>query len=297
MLTARSAVPLRSRRVVVVGSGGFIGGEIARTLEGTGHTVAPVSRREVDLLTDGAADRLESILQPGDSVVITAAVAPVKDNAMLEANIRMGSAICQALARANPAQVVYVSSDAVYRDSDRPLAEGSCAEPGSLHGAMHVTREVMLRAACPESLCIVRPTLVYGVGDPHNGYGPNRFMRSALTEGVIAVFGHGEERRDHVHVSDVAGLVGAIVESDSVGILNAATGQGHTFLSVAERIMQLVDRPVELRNLPRSGPMPHGGYRVFDASQTTAAFPEFAYTPLEQGLAECLSQMAEGDRG
>ena len=28
-------------------------------------------------------------------------------------------------------------------------------------------------------LCIVRPTLVYGANDPHNGYGPNKFIRLA----------------------------------------------------------------------------------------------------------------------
>ena len=26
---------------------------------------------------------------------------------------------------------------------------------------------------------ILRPTLVYGANDPHNGYGPNRFRRLA----------------------------------------------------------------------------------------------------------------------
>ena len=28
----------------------------------------------------------------------------------------------------------------------------------------------------------LRPSLLYGIGDPHNGYGPNRFRRQALAE-------------------------------------------------------------------------------------------------------------------
>ena len=42
---------------------------------------------------------------------------------------------------------------------------------------MHLIREIMLENVCNKNLCIVRPTLVYGEGDPHNGYGPNRFIK------------------------------------------------------------------------------------------------------------------------
>jgi UDP-glucose 4-epimerase len=30
--------------------------------------------------------------------------------------------------------------------------------------------------------------------------------------------------------------------------------------------------------------MPHNGYRPFDVSATRAAFPDFRYTPLREGL-------------
>jgi nucleoside-diphosphate-sugar epimerase len=38
------------------------------------------------------------------------------------------------------------------------------------------------------------------MGDPHNGYGPNRFRRLAAGGEEIVLFGEGEERRDHVQV-------------------------------------------------------------------------------------------------
>src|SRR3546814_21138092 len=60
---------------------------------------------------------------------------------MLERNIRMMNSVVGAL-RARPVEhAIYVSSDAVYKDSDRPLTEASCAEPGSLHGVIHLARE------------------------------------------------------------------------------------------------------------------------------------------------------------
>ena len=60
-------------------------------------------------------------------------------------------------------------------------------------------------------LAFLRPTLIYGANDPHNGYGPNRFRRQAAKGETITLFGEGEEKRDHVPVDDVAALVSACV--------------------------------------------------------------------------------------
>jgi nucleoside-diphosphate-sugar epimerase len=92
------------------------------------------------------------------------------------------------------------------KDSAEPISESSCAEPGSLHGAMHLTREVMLRSEFSGPLAFVRPTLTYGIDDPHNGYGPNRFRRLAAAGKDLTLFGEGEEQRDHIAVADIAEL-------------------------------------------------------------------------------------------
>jgi UDP-glucose 4-epimerase len=42
---------------------------------------------------------------------------------------------------------------------------------------------------------------------------------------------------------------------------------------------------VPIRATPRSGPMPHNGYRPFDTSACRAAFPDFRATPIDRGLA------------
>ena len=128
---------------------------------------------------------------------------------MLE-NIGMMAAVCEAVAKQPVAHLVYVSSDAVYADGPLPLTEASPAAPTSLHGAMHLAREQMLLSIAGSTpLAILRPTLVYGAGDPHNGYGPNRFRRQANRGETIVLFGEGEERRDHVDVDDIAEIVGA----------------------------------------------------------------------------------------
>jgi len=57
---------------------------------------------------------------------------------------------------------------------------------------------MLLSVAGSIPLAILRPTLVYGAGDPHNGYGPNRFRRLASANQPIVLFGEGEERRPAV---------------------------------------------------------------------------------------------------
>jgi UDP-glucose 4-epimerase len=284
MLEHLNTSPAAPRRVVVIGAGGFVGGAIAERLERDGVPVLRVSRKEVDLLAADAHQRLGRLLMEGDAVVAASAKAPVKNADMLVENMIMARAMVQALAAAKLSHVVNISSDAVYADSDGQLTEISCASPGSLHGAMHLAREVMFESEIKAPLAILRPSLLYGASDPHNGYGPNRFRRLAAKGEDIVLFGNGEERRDHVYIDDVAELATRVLLRRSRGVLNIATGEVHSFRSIAEKTIGLSGKVVAVRTTPRSGPMPHNGYRPFDPAGCRTAFPDFRYTTLDQGL-------------
>jgi UDP-glucose 4-epimerase len=272
--------PAMPVRTVAIGAG-FVGGAIAEAMRARGGEVLAL-RRDFDLLAPDAAERLAALLRPTDSVVAVAAKAPVKNPSMLVDCVRMAGAMAAAIERVKPAHVLYVSSDAVYADGPLPLTEASPLLPGALHGHMHVVREAMF-AACGVPLAILRPTLVYGAADPHKGYGPNRFARQAKAGETIALFGEGEERRDHIAVEDVAELAVRLLERGSTGALNAATGRVASFRAIAERIAALA--PVPVRGGPRVGPMPHGGYRPFDPAGVAAAFPDFRFRAWEEGVA------------
>ena len=206
----------------------------------------------------------------------------------------MMNTVVAALKRQPVAHVIYVSSDAVYKDKAEPLTEADCAEPGSLHGVMHLARERMLLDESGLPVGIIRPTLVYGAKDPHNGYGPNRFRRLALDGKDITLFGDGEERRDHVLVEDVGELIKRMVMHRSTGVLNAATGEVHSFRDVAEMVRSRIRLRIMIKGSDRVGPMPHNGYRPFNPSATFYAFPDFRYTPLAEGLAKVHRQVTGG---
>jgi nucleoside-diphosphate-sugar epimerase len=137
---------------------------------------------------------------------------------------------------------------------------------------------------------VLRPTLVYGFDDTHNAYGPNRFRRAAQKEGKIALFGGGEETRDHIHVDDVAALTVRCLLHQSTGTLNVATGISHSFIDVAELVAKQFRRPVEIARTPRANPITH---RHYDVINTIKAFPDLRFIALEDGVARANKEMTE----
>lgn len=291
MLNLLSAKPSLPSRVVIMGAGGFVGRACSLKLQAESVPVRDLTRAEVDLLAAGAAANLAARLLPSDTLVVTSAVAPVKDSAMLLANLRMMEAVCAAVKQNPVRHLVYISSDAVYKDSSTPLTEASCAEPASLHGVMHLAREVMLQHELPQiPKLFVRPTLIYGANDPHSGYGPNRFARLARNGEPITLFGEGEERRDHIAIGDVAEIVARSVLHRATGVVNAATGEVISFREIAELTVQMSGSKSSITSTPRRAPMPHNGYRPFDVSLLRRRFPGLRPTPLTLGLQNMITK-------
>jgi UDP-glucose 4-epimerase len=212
-------------------------------------------------------------------------------------NLRMAETVCRMLELTRCHHFVYLSSEAVYGIRKRPLDEESNRQPVNLYGLAHTAREMMLESVLAKQdvpLCILRPANIYGPGDPHGNYGPNRFVRSALREGRIVLFGRGEERRSHLHIDDTVDLVIRAIRRRSSGVLNLVYAPAVSFLHAAKIVARHSPRPVELQFEPRVLPIVH---QTYSAAAIFAAFPDFSYTPLERGIADYLRAMesAPGD--
>jgi nucleoside-diphosphate-sugar epimerase len=281
MLKHHFGKPLPAGRALILGAG-FVGGEVARRLAFKGWKVSALRSADLDLTTENAGEKLSAHFEAGDTLVFVSAKAPVKNPDMLVANLRMAQAVLQACTKTVPAHLVYVSSDAVYADEPRPLSETTPTAPSSLHGVMHLARELMLQTLGNIPLAVVRPTLIYGEGDPHNGYGPNQFLRLAREKKPIVLFGEGEERRDHVHIGDVGEIIARAVVNRSTGTINAVSGEAVSFRKIAETVAR--KHGVAVQSRPRSGPMPHGGFRPFESGEIHRAFPEWKFTRLNDWI-------------
>ena len=296
MITHQGDPPLPLSRVIILGGSGFIGGYLARHLSTLGIEVVSVASAQIDLCQSAAVAQFERLVRRDDALVFVSALTPErgKDAGTFMKNVTMGQHVAAALERSPCAHVIYLSSDAVYADGVSLVRETSCVSPAAFYGLMHIARERMLQQAAQGSrtpFLILRPCAIYGAGDTHNAYGPNRFLRSAITERRISLFGQGEERRDHLFVGDLSRLIGLCLTHRSTGILNAATGQAVSFRMVAERVAALCESSIQVESLPRQGPITH---RHFDTTALVRAFPSFQCSPLASTLAMIFEQMTEG---
>lgn len=293
MIHHLNETPRNPDRVVLLGSRGFIAVALRKELETRGIAVLAVGSADLDLAAPDAADTLASRLKPTDAVVMLAALTPDRGRgiATLMTNLAMMQNVCAALDKAGCSHLVYFSSDAVYDPALARVTEGTPASPPDLYGAMHFAREIMASSLPRIRLTILRVTMVYGVDDPHNSYGPNRFRRTAQTEGRITLFGRGEETRDHVHVGDVARLAAECLSHGSAGTLNVATGISTSFRKVAECVAQQCSGHIEIVETPRAKPVTH---RHYDVTALIRAFPAFRFVGLEQGVAAVHRHEARG---
>jgi UDP-glucose 4-epimerase len=296
--------------VVILGAHGFLSTHLQAWCARKEMPFRAVSSREIDLTRPDNARELAALLRADDALVMTSCVPPDKgkDYRALMANLRMVETVIAALEKAPCAHFVCLSSDAVYYADKIPLDEDSTREPTDVYALSHTAREMLLGSELERlriPLCVLRLTGIYGPGDTHNAYGPNRFVRSALAEGRIVLFGHGEERRSHVYIDDAVELIGRSLERRSSGILNVAVRGALSYQQVADEVIRLAGRSVEVSFAPRTVPVIHKPYkatqvfrfiynlgrpigpvvhRTFLNSAVFAAFPGFQFTPIERGL-------------
>lgn len=263
------------KRVVIIGSGGFIGSYLEKILIKKKIKLIAIPRKKIDLVNIKSKAKLRNIIKPSDTVVLIAAKAPVKNISMLDYNLKIIINFCEAFKNFNFNHLIYISSDAVYQDSKNRITEDSIVSPDSLHGLMHFNREQILKIFFSNSLCIVRPTLIFGKLDPHDGYGPNKFWRLAKKNEDIKLFGKGEELRDHIWIMDVVNLITNCIFYKTNGTLNAVSGKITSFNEIAKKLKKILNSKSQIKYTKRTAPMPHNGYRAFNNNLIKKIFPFF----------------------
>jgi nucleoside-diphosphate-sugar epimerase len=291
MIEHTSRETMRLSRVVILGASGVIGRALTPFLVDRGVSVATLESSELDLLDPDAPRRLAGLLRHDDALVVLAGIPPRRgrDLATMVRNIQMAINVCAALSRQPVAHIIYLSSDAVYPRSVEDVSETSPIAPTDSYSAMHLVREDLFRRLVSAPVAVFRSTQICAVHDTHDAYGPSRFLRMAMKEKRIVLFGRGEETRDHIQVEDVAALIHACLMRRSQGVLNVATGRSLSFADVASLVAAQFDPPPEIQYAPRQLPVTH---RTFDVSALVRAFPEMSLTPLEAGLARIVRQVA-----
>jgi UDP-glucose 4-epimerase len=273
-------------RAVVLGATGFLGRALADRLAAAGYEVEPIGSAQLDLRAADAAGALARRLGTDAILVVCSALTPPAGATLdgLRANVAMIASVAAALEATPAALCVYVSSDGVYEASDASLTERAPVRPAGYYAVAKYAGELVLQTACAGAqvpLLVLRPVAIFGAGDTHDAYGPNRFARTAREEGRIVLFGEGEELRDHLYVDDFAVYAVSLVERRATGVLNLASGTARSFAEVAAAVAGASPGDVRIEHAQRAMPITH---RRFDTAALRAASPEVQQTDFAAAL-------------
>jgi UDP-glucose 4-epimerase len=282
---------------LIIGSTGFIGRAIQAHLAARGLEVDGFSSATLDLRHAADLVRLDAYIRPSTGLIVTAVRAPgsgMSPHALAE-NVAMMANLATYLETRPAAACVYLSSDAVYPMIDEHVTEATRTDLSAFYALSKYAGERLLQRAAEKSgtpLLVLRPTAVYGPGDTHNAYGPNRFVRSIVRDRCVRLFGEGEETRDHISIDDFVCVVGELIARRESGLFNVATGTSHSFLAVAEMLRDIVPYDFEIVRTPRQTPVTG---RRFDVSHLRSALPAFQFTPLRVGLSRTFAAVSEAE--
>ena len=292
-----------SGRVLVTGASGFIGRRTLEALARRGFEVHAVSRGGAPGgPPDGVAWHAADLLDPGarrgllDSVGAShllhlawyaepGAFWAARENA---AWVAATVGLVDEFAAAGGRRATLAGTCAEYDWSARqPLAEDAALAPATFYG---VCKDATRRVA--EGLA-ERVGIELAWGRIFFAYGPHEDERRlvasvarALVAGERAATSAGTQRRDFLHVDDVAHAFAALLDSAVTGAVNIASGEAVTIRSIVERIAQAAGRP----DLLDVGALPQ---RPGEPAELTASVvrlrDEVGFRParsLEDGLAE-----------
>ncbi len=257
----------------VTGGLGFIGGNLARSLAASGATVRVVDAlvpghggradqldgADIDALYIGPIDHPDAAdLFQGADVVFNVAgqvshTASMRDpltDLALNATSHVG--LLDQVRRVAPtARVVYTSTRQVYgRSSNGVTDERHIPQPVDVNGVAKLAGEqlhLVYTRAYGLATCALRLTNVYGprqrLTSNELGFLPV-FIRKALTDETIEIYGDGRQQRDCVHVSDVVrALALAAVHPAAVGkIYNAGHPVAHPLADIADVVLRASGR-------------------------------------------------------
>ena len=202
-----------------------------------------ISKKEINLLNPKNCKSINKYIKKYNKLIFISAKAPAKNFNDIQDNLKMLVNLIKYADINLIKHFTYISSDAVYSDTKKKITEISETNPKTHHGIMHLLREGIVKNYLnKKKICILRPTLIYGKGDTHSGYGPNLFLNLIKQNKKIKVFGNGAEKRDHIHIFDVVDTIYRANEKEINGIYNVSSGHVISFLEIAKKLIKFIQK-------------------------------------------------------
>lgn len=305
-------------RVLITGGLGFIGSNLARRLvrggarvtlcdamiEGYGGNPANIREIQSDVAVDSSDVRdvaaMERLVAGQDVIYHLAAQVshvmslsnPYPD---IDINIKGTAVLLEACRKVNPSVLVVRSGTrGQYGPAVRlPVSEETPSDPRGIYEISQLSAEMICRTYTRiHGLRTVplRLTNIYGPRSQmrHSQFGVvNWFVRLALENRPIPIFGSGKILRDFLYVDDcVEALLAAAQEPRAVGeVLNVGHDRASTFLEVAEILREILpDTRIEFTDFTPERKAQEPGDFVSDITKIRGMLGWEPRTDLRDGL-------------
>ncbi|MFB6272480.1 MAG: NAD-dependent epimerase/dehydratase family protein [Salinibacter sp.] len=262
-------------KVLITGGAGFVGANLTEhLLEQGDYRVRILDNLAVGdraYMTDiierlGAANRVEVVegdvrdpdavdeaVEGVDAVAHLAAETNVVQSlaepvANVEANALGALTVLEGCRRRDVERFIFASSNAAVGEQTPPIDEAKVPAPLSPYGAAKLAGEALCSAYAHSfgmQTAALRFANVYGPYADHKPSVVARFIRTALAEEPLVIYGDGRQTRDFIHARDIARAIEAalrlerpVTDLDNV-VFQIATGVETPIADLAERIRAL----------------------------------------------------------
>lgn len=234
------------KKLLLIGKSGFVSSKFQKILKLKNIKFQAIGSKDVDLISGKSSKTLLNFDKNNFNYVIYffSALTPDKgkDEFTFIENIKMISNFFKYFPISKIKKFIYISSDAVYGNISN-IKDNTQPVPNDLYGSMHLVREKIIYSHLEKSkVIILRPTAIFGFGDTHNSYGPNRFINQAINNGEIKLFGQGLDKRDHIFINDFINILFALLHKKKYGAFVVATGKSIAFKSIALKIKEIFEK-------------------------------------------------------
>ena len=272
--------------ILAFGKNGFLASKLKKYFDKKKIKSQFFGSDTIDLTSKNSTKKLKK-LKNKFKVIFLSAITPDKgkDENIYIKNIMMIKNLFDNLNSKNIEHFLYISSDAVFNLDQKRINSNTAPSPNDLYGLMHLTRENICKYKLPTNkITILRPAIIYGKGDTHNSYGPNRFIKQISNNENVKLFGKGLDIRDHLYVDDIIKIIFKAIISNKNGTFNVASGKSYKFIEIVKKMTRQTNKKVNfefvhVNNKPTA--------RYFNVKDTKKEF-NIKFTTLDQGLKKYL---------
>lgn len=279
-------------RILITGSTGLIGTNLAKRLRDTDEVFAVTRQTGLDLRDKEGIRLVIETFKPEVVYHLAANAAESRGQIspidMTENNLNILLNVLVPSINIKVKRFIYASSVAVYGEAELPYSEDDIPKPKDVYGVNKLAGEQIIKILSKVH------GFEYTILRPHNVYGPHQdmanpyknvvalFMRSAIEDTPIKLYGEGKMKRAFSYVDDLVNVfIDALWDNFKNQTVNVGSSYEIDIATLLSLIEKISGKTVKKEYLPAR---PQEIYNFLASHHKQNMLTKYVETPLETGL-------------